>query len=199
MPRNAVDRNLPAYQGGKFGNSSCAHPAGAPPSVLPRDAWGPYNYSTGHSCWGCNCVNGTKPCEVAQTCVWFTEGTSIGCAAPGGDSPSPSPHCSNPMNATNNNPYYRTMNINVTALSKHDIYRWNPWRAPGQAPLYDSCGMAGGAPSWRKTALSFYDTVHAKQGDLGSEVLPPNPTGVVWKAGETVETKWNIRANHGGG
>jgi hypothetical protein len=24
-------------------------------------------------------------------------------------------------------------------------------------------------------------------------------TGVVWKAGATVETKWNIRANHGGG
>ena len=41
--------------------------------------------------------------------------------------------------------------------------------------------------------------MHAKQGDLGSKVLPPNPTGVVWKAGGTVETKWNIRANHGGG
>ena len=59
--------------------------------------------------------------------------------------------------------------------------------------------MAGGAPSWRQTALSFYDTVHAKQGDLGSQVLPPNPTGVVWKVGATVETKWNIRTNHGGG
>lgn len=128
-----------------------------------------------------------------------SQGTSIGCAVPGGDSPSAAPHCTNPMNATNNNPYYRTMNLNATALSKEDTTRWNPWRAPGRAPLYDSCGMAGGAPSWRKTALSFYNTVHAKQGDLGSAVLPPNPTGVVWKAGETVETKWTIRANHGGG
>jgi hypothetical protein len=50
--------------------------------------------------------------------------------------------------------------------------------------------MAGGAPVWRHTALSFYDTQNAKQGDLGSEVLPRNPTGVVWTAGETVETKW---------
>lgn len=55
--------------------------------------------------------------------------------------------------------------------------------------------MAGGAPKWVFTALSFYDTVNAKQGDLGSKVLPPAPTGVVWKAGSTVETKWNIRAN----
>jgi hypothetical protein len=43
---------------------------------------------------------------------------------------------------------------------------------------------------WRHTALSFYDTENAKQGDLGSKVLPRNPTGVVWKAGETVEAKW---------
>lgn len=52
---------------------------------------------------------------------------------------------------------------------------------------------------WRHTALSFYDTVNAKQGDLGSQVLPRNPTGVVWTAGDTVETKWSVRANHGGG
>jgi hypothetical protein len=103
------------------------------------------------------------------------------------------------MNATNNDPYFRTMNLNVTALSPQDTTRWNPWRAPGNAPIYDSCGMAGGAPEWRHTALSFYDTENAKQGDLGSKVLPPNPTGVVWLAGQTVETKWNIRANHGGG
>ena len=70
-------------------------------------------------------------------------------------------------------------------------------QAPGNAPIYDACGMAGGAPVWRHTALSFYDTPNNKQGDLGSKVLPPNPTGVVWRAGETVETKWNIRANHG--
>ena len=55
--------------------------------------------------------------------------------------------------------------------------------------------MAGGAPVWRSTQLSYYDTSNAKQGDLGSKVLPPNPTGVVWKAGEIVEAKWSVRAN----
>ena len=207
MPRNAVDRYLPGYAGGHFGNASCGGPLGsggragsAPPKSLPRDQYGPPDGNG--SCWGCNCVNGTEPCEVAQTCTWFTEGTSIGCAKPSGTSPSPSPHCTYEeglMNATNNDPRYRTMLLNVPALSKGDVYRYNPWRAPGKAPIYDPCGMAGGAPVWRHTALSFYDTENAKQGDLGSQVLPRNPTGVVWTAGEIVETKWNVRANHGGG
>ena len=51
----------------------------------------------------------------------------------------------------------------------------------------------------RTPSYVFYDTENAKQGDLGSQVLPRNPTGVVWTAGEIVETKWNVRANHGGG
>eukprot|EP00051_Salpingoeca_urceolata_P005916 m.78800 g.78800 ORF g.78800 m.78800 type:complete len:112 (+) comp14598_c0_seq5:73-408(+) len=31
------------------------------------------------------------------------------------------------------------------------------------------------------------------------KVLPPAPSGTVWKAGDVVETAWSIRANHGGG
>ena len=150
MPRNAVDRSLPAYKGGQFGNSSCPHPGNPPPRGLPRNQWGPAD-GHGRACWGCNCVNGTEPCEAAQTCVWFTEGTSIGCAEPGGDSPSPTPHCDTTMKATNNDPFFRTMDLNVTALSPEDRLRWNPWRAPGNAPIYDPCGMAGGAPRCQQT------------------------------------------------
>ena len=36
MPRNAVDRDLPAYRGGQFGNGSCAHPGQAPPAGLSQ-------------------------------------------------------------------------------------------------------------------------------------------------------------------
>ena len=148
MPRNAVDRNLPAYKGGGFGNATCGGPlakggraGNAPPKSLPRDQYGPPDGDG--SCWGCNCVNGTQPCEVAQTCTWFTEGTSIGCAKPSGTSPSPSPHCTPAeglMNATNNDPRYRTMLLDVPAFSKKDTFRYNPWRAPGAAPIYDPCG-----------------------------------------------------------
>lgn len=45
----------------------------------------------------------------------------------------------------------------------------------------------------------YIDTPNAQQGDIGSKVLPAMPTGVVWARGETVEAKWSIRANHGGG
>ena len=56
-------------------------------------------------------------------------------------------------------------NRGVEALTKDDIYQWNPWRAPGSAPVYDPCGMAGGSPEWTSTQLSFIDTVNNKQGE----------------------------------
>jgi hypothetical protein len=39
--------------------------------------------------------------------------------------------------ATNNDPMHRTVNRNATAGSEQDIYRHNPWRAPGNAPVAD--------------------------------------------------------------
>lgn len=72
--------------------------------------------------------------------------------------------------ATNNNPHFRTYHRDVPALSKGDVFRWNPWRAPGNAPVYDPCGMAGGSPKWEPTQLSFRNTTNAVQGDLGSKV-----------------------------
>jgi hypothetical protein len=118
----------------------------------------------------------------------------------GGESnPNYRDRCGSGFRPTNNEPYYRTINQNATAMSKDDVYQHNPWRAPGNAPVYDACGMAGGAPTWESTGLSFVDTVHAKQGDRGSLVLPYSPTGVVWRAGAEVEAKWSLRADHGGG
>ena len=45
----------------------------------------------------------------------------------------------------------------------------------------------------------YANTSHAKQGDLGSQVLGTLETGTTWNAGETVEVSWAITANHGGG
>ena len=50
------------------------------------------------------------------------------------------------MNATINDPLLRTLNRGAVAGSAADIYKHNPWRAPGTAPMFDSCGMAGGSP-----------------------------------------------------
>jgi hypothetical protein len=60
-------------------------------------------------------------------------------------------------------------------------------------------GMAGGGPKKQGGEAKYTETKFAKQGDLGSKVLPYSPTGVKWKAGGTGTTKWSIRSNHGGG
>ena len=46
--------------------------------------------------------------------------------------------------AVNNKPEHRTGNRGAVPLSKDDTTRYNPWRAPGTAPTFDPCGMAGG-------------------------------------------------------
>jgi len=93
------------------------------------------------------------------------------------------------------------MNRQAVEGSVNDTYRFNPWRAPGSAPVTDACGMAGGtirAHAGPGVAI-FADNRFAKMGDLGSHVLKPAPSGVVWKAGSAVEVSWGIRYNHGGG
>ena len=84
-------------------------------------------------------------------------------------------------------------------MSAEDWTRWNPWRAPGNAPVYDPCGRAGGAGHPTPGHGEFTNTTYAKFGDLGSKVLPKYPTGTVWEAGSSVTTMQSIRANHGGG
>ena len=103
------------------------------------------------------------------------------------------------MKATINDPKLRTYNRNVTAGSDADIYKHNPWRAPGFAPVFDSCGMAGGGPKEMPGEAKYTPTQFAKQGDLGSKMLPQAPTGVKWTIGGNATVKWSIRANHGGG
>ena len=143
--RNAVDRVLPPWQGGKWWpyEANCSH---------PDPHWNPQIPSgcvpNGTDGWGCNCANGTEPCDVAQSCFWFSQGCTIGCdKCDGGPSnPNTRDRCGSGMVATVNDPLLRTYNRAAPALSEQDVYRFNPWRAPGAAPVFDSCGMAGGGP-----------------------------------------------------
>ena len=141
ISRNAVDRNLRPWQGGRFGNNqSCAHPSRE--SENDADIRARFGL-----CWGCNCVNSTGTCDVAQTCLWvsvaacrsvffsviyalsicvcfqFSEGCSIGCdSCDGGESnPNTKDRCGKGMKPTNNDPYFRTYNRNVTAMSEKDM------------------------------------------------------------------------------
>merc|ERR1712125_282457 len=85
-----------------------------------------------------------------------------------------------------------TMNIHAEEGSVEDSYRFNPWRAPGSAPVIDPCGQAAGRYTQCPVGGDsvFTNTSMAKMGDLGSKVLPPSPSKVHWKAGSSVEVAW---------
>eukprot|EP00937_MAST-01D_sp_MAST-1D-sp2_P002610 g2610.t1 len=87
------------------------------------------------------------------------------------------------------------MNRMSAALSINDTYAFNPWRAPGSAPVEDACGMAGGAPRAGGGEAVFAAVPWAKQGDLGSDVLPKGAPAAVYRAGTDVEVAWAIRYN----
>ena len=182
--RNAIDSTLPAWSGGKH----------------PNTGWiEPYN---------CKCTNSSEAeCNSGQSCFWFSQGCTIGCAQCDGNGQRfPSwDHCpgtvkpSSFIDGTYLDKRWWTANFHATPGSVDDIWRFHPWRAPGHAPVYDACGMAGGTPTEVFNAGAYNTTVHAKQGDLGSVVLPPRPSGTVWKRGGTAAARWQMTARHGGG
>ena len=145
-------------------------------------------------------ANASQPCNVAQSCLWFSQGCTIGCAACDGSpsNPNTADKCGSGMNATLCDPAHRTYNRAAACNSAADKYRHNPWRAPGNAPVFDPCGMAGGGPKQQGGEAKITTTQFTKQGDLARD-LPAAPTGIVWQAGGIATTKWSIRANHGGG
>lgn len=147
------------------------------------------------------CQNMTgAPCNNGQAAYWYSQGCFIGC-----------PECDHVSGRRQTDlcgsgfvgqlpDYAIAVNRNATRNSAYDIYRHNPWRAPGHAPVADACGLAGGTP-WGADVPEegrYANTTHAHHGMKGSE-LPEMPTGTVWKAGGTAEVVWQVRFNHGGG
>ena len=181
LGRNSIDAELPAWSGGK-------HPM--------TGTIEPYN---------CRCTNGTSLCENGQSCFWFSNGCTPGCkACDGNGNRYPNfDHC--PEEKKDLKPAdillkkYWTGDPTWKEGSTFDIFKFNPWRAPGKAPVFDSCGMAGGRVTEAFNAAAFNTTKFAQIGDLGSKVLKPRPTGTVWKRGGVEQTRWQITANHGGG
>ena len=179
-PRNARDRDLDLFANGSW------------PSTTD----------------GCDCANPSGGCDAfaarrsGQSCLWFSQGCSIYCdACTGADGHSAASLCGNATPPTNNDPASRTMNRASAALGANDTYAFNPWRAPGAAPVADACGVAGGTTPAHAGAgeAKFAPVPWARQGDLGSLVLPKGPASAVFRAGTDVEVAWGIRYNHGGG
>ncbi len=110
--------------------------------------------------------------------------------------------CKHPKRtATVCDPKLRTLNIHAPCHSPTDYYQFAPWRAPGSAPVIDSCGVAGGVLAGQPGASAggdYQNTSKARRSDRGSQ-LPPRPSGTVWRAGQVVEVAWTRKAWHGGG
>jgi len=98
------------------------------------------------------------------------------------------------MEPTNNDPEFRTWDP-YGQDTYPDQNKYNPWRAPGKAPVVDSCGMASGG-----TNPSGYAAVPAgyEAGTKGSEVLPETEA-TLWQAGATASVGWALSAQHSGG
>eukprot|EP00440_Ansanella_granifera_P001336 gb/GFBE01001438.1/.p1 GENE.gb/GFBE01001438.1/~~gb/GFBE01001438.1/.p1 ORF type:complete len:387 (+),score=62.44 gb/GFBE01001438.1/:1-1161(+) len=176
--RNSIDAELPEWSHGKFPGTGSIEP------------------------YSCMCTNGTSECNAGQNCFWFSQGCSIGCKACTGNGirypnfdQCPEERTAKPTLLKK----YWTANHQAEQGSVADIYKYNPWRAPGTAPVFDACGMAGG--NWVEVfnAGAYNTTKFAKQGDLGSKVLKPRPSGTVWKKGSLAKTRWQQTAGHGGG
>jgi len=150
----------------------------------------------------CGCANATTgKCRNGQACFWYSQGCTIGC--PSCDNVTgrmQTDLCGLGKRATLNDPLHRSVNRAAAAGSDLDVYKHNPWRAPGTAPVVDACGMAGGSPGdqWMPEWGFFTDTTYAKKGDLGTH-LPEVKTATVWRAGSVHEAVWQVEANHGGG
>ena len=128
ISRNAADRAVPPFntpEGRWYPyQENCTHPdphwdPQVPSGCRPKGTDG----------WGCNCWNGTDVCDVAQSCLWFSQGCTIGCpTCDGGPSnPNTRDRCGSGMKATVNAPHLRTYNRDAEAGSDADIYKHNPW------------------------------------------------------------------------
>ena len=185
-PRNAVERGLAPW-------------SGPMPSNWSHHVDDPICPTSSRDASGLTLANG-------QSCFWLSHGCTIFCDKCDGVT-GRLPHkgtCGNEKTAkaTVCDPLHRTINRKAECGTLADFYYYNPWRAPGSAPTFDACGMAGGASvavAHAGVGVRFQNTSFAKQGDLGSAVLPARPTGTVWKAGDTAEVSWTVRTNHGGG
>lgn len=153
-----------------------------------------------------------------QSCLWWSQGCSIGCdecatetygtkPIPQGEAPEAGKigfrtrYCNSTMEPTLPKHAW-TLNVDAVDGAADDSYRYNPWRAPGFAPVTDPCGQAGGKYGYQHIGGDsvFYNTSMASMGMMGSK-LPPTPmeNRTRWVAGTWVEVAWGPRYNHGGG
>ena len=149
--------------------------------------------------------------------LWFNQGCSIGCDKPSGDTCSKikvdglySTCCDKTdglMEPTleskgKGGPNSDSLSPRTYSNAEHpgagfvDGTKYDPWRAPGHAPIGDPCGIAGGWGTEGAPGNGGVPPPGFKQGTRGSS-LPASKEPVIWKAGGTAQAAWGVVANHG--
>ena len=75
------------------------------------------------------------------------------------------------MKATINDSRLRSINREAVAGSDADWTRWNPWRAPGSAPVYDPCGATRASAVPQRAGLPQVAQQLASRTDASIEAL----------------------------
>merc|ERR1719272_1240673 len=174
-PRNAMDRALPEFEGGKSPIEACTCNNGNGGKDGPKK--------------GCDMGlrKGVDGKGDGQSCLWWSQGCSIGCAECATETYGTTPingnppqsgklgfrkrYCNSTLKATLPKRAW-TLNIDVVEGSEEDSYRFNPWRAPGHAPVVDPGGQAGGEYGYQHNGGDsvFHNTSMAGMGVLGSRL-----------------------------
>lgn len=134
-----------------------------------------------------------KPHELG-TCMWFQQGCSIGCPKCTGASCNTENCCNVTMKPTLPESLRTYMDIPVLG----DVFKHNPWRAPGFAPVESPCGLAGGGYGKPDIPNGGIPPSGLKRGFDGRN-LSKAQSPLEWHAGSVQEVSWNFVANHGGG
>eukprot|EP00729_Bicosta_minor_P011101 gene11101-15820_t len=133
------------------------------------------DYISGVNTQRCSNLTGAA-CNNGQASFWYSQGCFIGC--PTCDEASgrrQTDLCGLGFKQTLTDKKYWSLNRDAVPGSSLDIYKHNPWRAPGAAPVSDACGLAGGSHSRKDGAEAgdYVQTQFAQHGDVGTEVLKP--------------------------
>jgi len=149
-------------------------------------------------------------------CLWLNQGCQPGCTActdkvgaggmpvsPAKAAPDACSETGGTMEPTISDPSLRTYR---DSLQEGDWTKNNPWRAPGFAPVFSPCGLAGGGSTpgdWMSESLQEHIRAGAvtppfiRRG-YDSRDVPEGPK-MRWASGSVQEVAWSMFLNHGGG
>lgn len=172
----------------------------------PRAAGGPFPIE--------GSVKGSAGSCASGICFWFSQGCTIGCKECGGSNGNP--YCGNASFYASREtlpethwsyPYvakaYTKPPCPSTdpgcAVTRKTSCGANPFCAPGSAPVFNPCGVAGGDTAEGAPGNGGDPPPGYRQGTDGRTLAElPGPKRS-WKRGAHVNASWSVIANHGGG